>query len=129
MSVNKEMKVLIVDDYQTMRGVIRNLFNQLGFDNTVEAGSTEEALSLLKGEAPFGLVVFDWYTGSMAGKDFIKTVHADSSLKDIPFVVVSSESSEQLLRTMKEIGASEFIAKPFTKATLKNRMINLFGTF
>ncbi len=129
MSVNKEMKVLIVDDYQTMRRVICNLFNQIGFESTLEAGTTHEALELLKKEGSCGLIVFDWHTGPMKGEDFLTAVRADDALKDIPFVVVSSESSDAQFAAMKEVGVSDFIAKPFTKATLKKRMMNLFGSF
>lgn len=128
MTVNKEIQVLIIDDYQTMRGVIRNLFNQLGFLNTAEAGTTQEALDSLKKD-PCGLIIFDWHTGPMSGEDFLKEVHADPALKDIPFVVISAESGEEMTAAMRKAGAADFIAKPFTKATLKKRMATLFGSF
>lgn len=129
MSVNKDMKVLIVDDYQTMRRVICNLFNQIGFESTLEAGTTGEALELLKKEGSCGLIVFDWHTGPMTGEDFLTAVRADEALKDIPFVVVSSESSDAQAAAMNKVGVAGFIAKPFTKATLKKRMTELFGSF
>ena len=124
--MNKQMNVLIVDDYQTMRGVIRNLFNLNGFENTAEAGTVEDALELLKTK-PFDLVVFDWYTGAMSGQDFLKTVRADERLKDIPFVVLSAESNPETLAEIKAARASDFIAKPFNKATLGKRLTALFG--
>lgn len=120
------MNVLIVDDYQTMRGVIRNLFNLNGFENTTEAGTVEDALELLKTK-PFDLVVFDWYTGAMSGQDFLKTVRAEEHLKNIPFVVVSAESNPETLAEIKAAGVSDFIAKPFNKATLSKRLTALFG--
>lgn len=120
------MNVLIVDDYQTMRGVIRNLFNLNGFENTTEAGTVEDALELLKTK-PFDLVVFDWYTGTMSGQDFLKTVRAEEHLKNIPFVVVSAESNPETLAEIKAAGVSDFIAKPFNKATLSKRLTALFG--
>ena len=82
MAVDKNIYVLIVDDYQTMRGVIRNLVNQSGFHNTIEAATTDEAFEKLK-EHHCGLVIFDWRTGPMAGEDFLKTMRADPDLKDL----------------------------------------------
>ncbi len=128
MAVDKGICVLIVDDYQTMRGVIRNLFNQLGFLNTIEAATTDEALEILQ-QKSCGLVIFDWRTGPMSGEDFLKTVHNNEILKDIPFVVVSAESNDELTDVMRNAGAADFIAKPFTKATLRKRMTTLFGSF
>lgn len=128
MPLNKEMSVLIVDDYQTMRGVIRNLFNQLGFFNVSEAATTNEALSVLE-QQPCGLVIFDWQTGPMTGEDFLKTMRNNPKLKDTAFVVVSAQSNDDLTDIMKNAGAADFIAKPFTKATLKKRMTALFGSF
>lgn len=128
MAVDKGICVLIVDDYQTMRGVIRNLFNQLGFLNTIEAATTDEALDILQKQT-CGLVIFDWRTGQMSGEDFLKTMRGNEKLKDTPFVVVSAESNEELTDVMRNAGAADFIAKPFTKATLRKRMTTLFGSF
>lgn len=128
MAVDKGICVLIVDDYQTMRGVIRNLFNQLGFLNTIEAATTDEALDVLR-QKNCGLVIFDWRTGPMSGEDFLKTVRDNENLKDTPFVVVSAESNDELTDVMRNAGAADFIAKPFTKATLRKRMTALFGSF
>ncbi len=128
MAVDKEMSVLIIDDYQTMRGVIRNLFNQLGFYNTIEAATTDEALEILQKQS-CGLVIFDWRTGPMSGEDFLKTIRSNEQLKNTPFVVVSAESNQELSSVMRDAGAADFIAKPFTKATLRKRMTALFGSF
>ena len=128
MPVNKEMSVLIVDDYQTMRSVIRNLLNQLGFDHTLEAGTTDEAMAVLK-EKECGLVIFDWLTGPMPGADFLKTVRADEKLSKLPFIVICAESNRELTDALKQAGVSDFIAKPFTEAMLKKRLVALFGSF
>ena len=128
MSVNKEISVLIVDDYQTMRGVIRNLLRQLGFHNTLEAGTTDEAMRILK-ENDCGLVVFDWLTGPMAGADFLKTIRADDELNKVPFIVICAESNQEVIADIRQAGVADFIAKPFTEATLKKRMVALFGSF
>lgn len=129
MPVDTQMNVLIIDDYQTMRGVIRNLFKQLGFDNIHEASTTDEALEILKAGKPFGLVVFDWQTGPARGEDFMQSVRAEEKLKDLPFIFVSAESGEEQFAAMKKADASDFMAKPFTKATLRRKMIGLFGEF
>ena len=128
MSVNKEISVLIVDDYQTMRGVIRNLLQQLGFHNTVEAETTDEALTVLK-DKECGLVIFDWLTGPMYGADFLRTVQADKKLENIPFIVICAESNQAVTDAVRRAGIADFIAKPFTEATLKKRMTALLGDF
>lgn len=129
MPVNTQMNVLIIDDYQTMRGVIRNLFNQLGFRNTFEAATTDEAVMLLKGKEAFGLVIFDWHTGPADGGEFLAAVKSDDTLKDIPFILVSSESGREQTEAMKKAGAADFMAKPFTKETLRKKMAGIFGDF
>ena len=75
----------------------------------------------------YDLVIFDWYTGAMSGAEFLKTVRADARLKDIPFLVVSAESNPETMAEIKAAGASDFIAKPFNKATLSKRLTALFG--
>ena len=128
MSVNKEISILIIDDYQTMRGVIRNLLRQLGFHNTLEAATTDEAMTLLK-EKECDLVVFDWLTGPMSGSEFLQNVRSDDKLKNIPFIAVCAESNQGLTETMRQSGISDFIAKPFTEAMLKKKMTALLGDF
>ena len=128
MSVNKEMTVLIVDDYQTMRGVIRNLLRQLGFQNTLEAGTTDEALTVLK-EKECGLIIFDWLTGPMTGAEFYKTVRSNEKTENIPFIAISAETNRELNSAMRDAGVADFIAKPFTEAMLKKKMVALLGSF
>ena len=128
MSVNKEISILIIDDYQTMRGVIRNLLRKLGFDNILEAATTDEATAVLK-EKKCGLVIFDWQTGPMSGADFLRFVREDDKLKEIPFIAVCAESNQELTEKMCQSGISDFIAKPFTEAMLKKKMTALLGDF
>ena len=111
-----------------MRGVIRNLLRQLGFHHTLEAGTTDEALTILK-ENECGLVVFDWLTGPMSGADFLQAVRADEKWSKLPFIVICAESNRELTDALKQAGVSDFIAKPFTEAMLKKRMVALFGSF
>lgn len=128
MSVNKEISVLIVDDYQTMRGVIRNLLRQLGFYNTLEAGTTDDAIACLK-EKKCGLIIFDWLTGPMDGAAFVKQVQADEKLKKVPFIVICSESNQEVTAAVRQAGIADFIAKPFTEAMLKKKMTAVLGNF
>ena len=128
MSVNKEISVLIVDDYQTMRGVIRNLLRQLGFHNTLEAGTTDEAAQILK-EKECGLIIFDWLTGPMTGAEFYKTVRSNEKTGNIPFIAISAETNRELNSAMRDAGVADFIAKPFTEAMLKKKMVALLGSF
>ena len=128
MSVNKEISILIVDDYQTMRGVIRNLLHQLGFHNIFEAATTDEAMAALK-ENECGLVIFDWLTGPMSGSEFLQMIRNDDKLSKIPFIAVCAESNQELMEIMRQAGISDFIVKPFTEAVLKKKMTALFGNF
>lgn len=128
MSVNKENSVLIVDDYQTMRGVIRNLLWQLGFQKTAEAGTTDEALTVLNGRE-CSLIIFDWLTGPMSGADFLKAVRANEKTEKIPFIVICAESNREVAESIREAGITDFIVKPFTEAVLKKKLAALFDSF
>lgn len=128
MSVNKEISVLIIDDYQTMRGVIRNLLQQLGFHNTLEAGTTDEAVAALR-QHDCGMIVFDWLTGPASGADFLQTLRGDSRLNEIPVIVICAENNRDVAAEMRQAGVADFIAKPFTEAVLKKKMMALLGDF
>lgn len=125
MSVDVNMKVLVIDDYNTMNSLIRNVFNLLGFKDVQGVSSTEEAFREMDSDQ-YGLVIYDWYTGPMSGKDFFNKMGTDK-YKQIPIIVVSGEITPELMNEMNEIGVPEYITKPFNTAVLRKKLEAIFG--
>ena len=128
MSVDKNMNVLIVDDYKTMLRIIRNLLRQLGFVNIDEATDGSMALQLLRG-GTYGLVISDWNMEPMTGLQLLREVRADAKLKSIPFIMVTAESKSENVIAAKEAGVSNYIVKPFNVETLQAKMVSVLGEF
>jgi len=128
MAVDKNMKVLIVDDYQTMLRILRNLLKQLEFLNVEEAKDGSTALALLRKEK-FGLVISDWNMEPMTGIQLLREVRADPALKSIPFIMITAESKSENVITAKEAGVSNYIVKPFNSETLKAKLVSVLGEF
>jgi two-component system chemotaxis response regulator CheY len=128
MSVNKNMPILVVDDYNTMRRIVRNLLKQLGFDNTDEAADGSEALKKLR-EKPFAMVISDWNMEPMSGMELLKQVRADEKLKMLPFIMVTAESKPENVIAAKQAGVSNYIVKPFNAETLKTKLVSVLGEF
>ena len=127
-AVNKNMSILIVDDYKTMLRIIRNLLKQLGFNSVDEAIDGSSALTKLR-EKDFGLVISDWNMEPMSGLQLLKEVRADVKLKDIPFIMITAESKSENVIAAKEAGVSNYIVKPFNAATLKGKLTTVLGNF
>ena len=128
MAVDLNMNVLIVDDYQTMLRILRNLLRQLNFKNIDEASDGSEALKKLRAK-PFGLVISDWNMEPMTGIQLLREVRADEKLKHIPFVMITAESKSENVIAAKEAGVSNYIVKPFNAETLKGKLISVLGDF
>jgi len=128
MAVDLNMNVLIVDDYQTMLRILRNLLRQLNFKNIDEASDGSEALKKLRGK-PFGLIISDWNMEPMTGIQLLREVRADEKLKHIPFVMITAESKSENVIAAKEAGVSNYIVKPFNAETLKGKLISVLGDF
>jgi two-component system chemotaxis response regulator CheY len=122
------MRVLIVDDYKTMLNIIRTLLNQLGFSNIYEATDGATALQKLR-EANFGLVIADWNMEPVSGLQLLKDVRADTRLKTIPFIMVTAESKTENVVAARAAGVNNYILKPFTAATLKQKIVAVMGDF
>ena len=112
MSVDMNMKVLVVDDYKTMVRIIRNLLKQLDFNNVDEAADGSAALRKLR-DGDFGLVISDWNMEPMTGIQLLKEVRADEKLKGLPFIMVTAESKTENVVAAKEAGVNNYIVKPF----------------
>jgi two-component system chemotaxis response regulator CheY len=129
MAMNKKMHVLVVDDFQSMRRIVRNLVEQLGFNNISEAADGSEALTKLRAADtnPFGLVLSDWNMEPMTGLQLLKEVRADNKLKAIPFIMITAESKTENIIAAKQAGVNNYIIKPFNAATLKGKIEAVFG--
>jgi len=128
MAVDKNMNVLIVDDYKTMLRIIRNLLKQLGFNNVDEATDGAMALQMLR-VGTYGLVISDWNMEPMTGLQLLREVRADAKLKPVPFIMVTAESKSENVIAAKEAGVSNYIVKPFNAETLKTKMVSVLGDF
>jgi len=128
MAVDKNMAVLIVDDYKTMLRIIRNLLRQIGFNNVDEASDGASALQKLRRDN-FGLVISDWNMEPMTGLQLLKEVRADEKLRGLPFIMVTAESKTENVVIAKDAGVANYIGKPFNAATLKSKLAGVLGEF
>jgi two-component system chemotaxis response regulator CheY len=126
--MDKNMAILIVDDYKTMLRIIRNLLKQLGFENVDEAIDGSSALASLR-DKEYGLVISDWNMEPMTGLQLLREVRADGKLKHIPFIMVTAESKTENVIAAKEAGVTNYIVKPFNAETLKQKLVTVFGNF
>ena len=115
------MKILIVDDFSTMRRIIKNLLRDLGYNNTHEADDGNTALPMLK-NGDFQFVVTDWNMPGMQGIDLLKAIRLDDKLKHLPVLMVTAEARKEDIVAAAQGGAAGYIVKPFTKATLEDKV-------
>lgn len=120
-------KILIVDDYKTMRLVIRNLLGQIGFKNVDEASDGQMALGLIRTNS-YDLVISDWNMEPMTGIELLRTVRNDN-VKKLPFIMVTAESKTENIIAAKQAGVDNYIVKPFSAQTLKTKMASVLGDF
>jgi len=120
----KEMKFLVVDDFSTMRRIIRNLLKELGYNNVDEAEDGSMALAKLKRET-FDFIVSDWNMPVMDGLELLKAVRADPKLKHIPMLMVTAEAKKENIIAAAQAGASSYVVKPFTAATLDEKITKI----
>ncbi len=119
------MKILVVDDFSTMRRIIKNLLRDLEFTNTVEADDGNTALPILK-SGGIDFLVTDWNMPGMQGIELVKQVRADDSLKTIPILMVTAEAKREQIIEAAQAGVNGYIVKPFTAATLKEKIDKIF---
>jgi two-component system chemotaxis response regulator CheY len=125
MSVDLSMPVLVVDDYNTMVRIIRNLLKQLGFENVDDASDGAAALEKMRARK-YGLVISDWNMEPMTGYDLLKQMRADPQLGRTPFIMVTAESKTENVIAAKKAGVSNYIVKPFNAQTLQNKIDAVF---
>ena len=122
------MKILVVDDFSTMRRIIKNLLRDLGFNNTDEADDGLTALPMLK-SGKYDLLVTDWNMPGMQGIDLLKAVRAeaDENLKNIPVLMVTAEQKKEQIVEAAQAGVNGYIVKPFTALILKEKLEKIFA--
>jgi two-component system, chemotaxis family, chemotaxis protein CheY len=120
-----KIKLLVVDDFSTMRRIVRNLLKELGFTNVDEAEDGAVALQKLKGGG-FDFVVTDWNMPNMDGLTLLQSVRADAALKHLPVLMITAEAKKENIIAAAQAGASGYIVKPFTAATLNEKLTKIF---
>jgi len=126
MSIDRNMPILIVDDYKTMLRIIRNLLRQLEFQNVEEASDGSTALQMLESK-DFSLIISDWNMEPMTGLQLLREVRKSARLKHIPFIMVTAESKTENVVAAKEAGVSNYIVKPFNAETLRTKLSSVLG--
>ena len=125
MALDKNMRILIVDDFSTMRRIVKNLLADLGYTNVAEADDGNTALPMLK-EGGFQFVVTDWNMPGMTGIDLLKNIRAEPALKALPVLMVTAEAQREQILEAAKAGVNGYIIKPFTAATLKEKLDKIF---
>ncbi len=123
--MDKGMKILIVDDFSTMRRIIKNLLRDLGFNNTQEADDGSTALPMLQ-NGDFDFLITDWNMPNMPGIDLLRAVRADEKLKTMPVLMVTAEAKRDQIVEAAEAGVNGYVVKPFTAETLKEKIDKIF---
>jgi two-component system, chemotaxis family, chemotaxis protein CheY len=120
--------ILVVDDYKTMRSIVISLLNQIGFTDIDEAADGGEALDKLN-KKKYGLIFSDWNMSPIPGIEFLKGARGLAGYKDTPFIMITAETKIENLTEAKAAGVTNYIAKPFTASTLKEKLEKVFGQF
>jgi two-component system chemotaxis response regulator CheY len=122
---NPNTKFLVVDDFSTMRRIVRNLLKELGYSNVDEAEDGVAALAKLKGGG-FEFVVSDWNMPNMDGLTMLQSIRADAELKHLPVLMVTAEAKKENIIAAAQAGANGYVVKPFTAATLDEKLSKIF---
>lgn len=122
---NPNTKFLVVDDFSTMRRIVRNLLKELGYNNVDEAEDGAAGLSKLKGGG-FEFVVSDWNMPNMDGLTMLQNIRADPELKHLPVLMVTAEAKKENIIAAAQAGANGYVVKPFTAATLDEKLSKIF---
>ncbi len=126
MAIDMNMQILVVDDYNTMLRILKNLLKQLGFNNVDTAMDGGEALNKLN-TSKFDFIISDWNMEPMTGIELLRQVRANEKLKHIPFIMITAESKAENVIAAQQAGVSNYIVKPFNAETLKGKMVSVLG--
>ena len=125
MPADKEMKILVVDDFSTMRRIVKNILRQLGFNNILEADDGTTAIAKLNSEK-IDFVITDWNMPKMTGMELLKEIRASDHLKKIPVLMVTAEALQENIIAAVKAGVSNYIVKPFDAKTLSDKINKIF---
>ncbi len=123
--MDKNMKILVVDDFSTMRRIIKNVLHELGYSNTDEADDGKTALPMLQGGS-YDFVITDWNMPGMQGIDLLKAIRSDSKLARTPVLMVTAEAKKDQIVMAAQAGVNGYIVKPFTAETLREKISKIF---
>lgn len=126
MAINRDMRILVVDDFSTMRRIVKNLLKELGFSNFVEAEDGVQAWGVIESHGGFDFIVSDWNMPNMTGIDLLRKVRQDPRFKDTPFLLITAEAKRSQILEAAEAGVNGYIVKPFTAATLNEKIQKIF---
>jgi two-component system chemotaxis response regulator CheY len=124
--VSKDLKFLVVDDFSTMRRIIKNLLHDLGYSNVTEADDGKTALPMLQA-GNFDFLITDWNMPGMPGLDLIKAVRADARLAKMPVLMLTAEAKREQIIEAAQAGVNGYVIKPFTAETLKEKLDKILG--
>lgn len=122
---DKNMSILVVDDFPTMRRIVRSLLKELGYENVEEAEDGQEALTKLRAGG-FEFVVSDWNMPNLDGLEMLKEIRQDSALSSLPVLMVTAEAKKENIIAAAQAGANGYVVKPFTAATLEEKLNKIF---
>lgn len=125
--MNKDLKFLVVDDFSTMRRIVKNLLHDLGYPNVTEADDGKTALPMLQ-TGNFDFLITDWNMPGMPGIDLLKAVRADPKLAKLPVLMLTAEAKREQIVEAAQAGVNGYVIKPFTAATLKEKLDKIFAT-
>ena len=126
MAIDKKMKVLVVDDFSTMRRIVKNILRQLGFENIVEADDGETAKIKLESER-IDFIVSDWNMPKMSGLELLKWVRSNDEFKSLPFLMVTAEAQKENILEAVKAQVSNYIVKPFTAEVMQEKIDKIFA--
>jgi two-component system chemotaxis response regulator CheY len=124
-TIDYRMKVLVVDDFATMRKIVRNILKQIGFENIMEAEDGSAALRMIKSE-PVGLVVTDWNMPNMTWLDLLKAIRKDPQIANLPVLMVTAEGLKDNVMDAVKAGVNNYVVKPFTAEVLQEKLETIF---
>ena len=124
--MKKDLRFLVVDDFSTMRRIVKNLLHDLGYANVAEADDGKTALPMLQAE-PFDVLITDWNMPGMQGVELLRQVRADERLNKLPVLMLTAEAKREQIVEAAQAGVSGYVIKPFTAATLKEKIDKIFG--
>ena len=123
-----DMKILVVDDFITMRRITKTLMKQLGYTNMIEAEDGKQALDMLQKDSAIEFVISDWNMPNMTGLELLQAVRADEKLKKMPFLMVTAEAEQENIMAAVKSGVSNYVIKPFTALTLQDKLLKVYAT-